>query len=245
MLKHLPLLCLLAWWMGTPPMAMAQSQPAATPALAPFPPPRPFDLFVPPASSSRVAPTAPAAQPTQAHPTQDQPTPAQPTSAQPASADPTPRAVSNAPAPPRRPEIAPLSRPEDEEEEPQNEWPRRTPAQKDIPFEPRVTPQDEVNANGVSTDPGTSTRCLPAPLQRVLQALVKQYGSVKVTSTFRPAWRARRNSYHRRCQAMDMRVPGQSPRAVLNFVKTLPETGGHKVYWNGIVHVDIGPWRSW
>lgn len=138
-----------------------------------------------------------------------------------------------------------MSRPEDEEDEPGPEWPRRTPAQKDIPFEPRITPQDDVIANGVTTDPGTSTRCLPSPLQLVLQALVQQYGSVRVTSTLRPAWRARRHSYHRRCMAMDLRVPGQSPRAVLQFVKALPETGGHKVYWNGIVHVDIGPWRSW
>jgi hypothetical protein len=215
----------LLWLHGTccnvMPSAIAQS---ATP---PSPPPRPFDLFVPPSSSSRMVPTTPMAKPPDA------------------AADPAPRAVGNAPAPPRRPDIAPLSRAEDEEDEPAQEWPRRTPAQRDILFEPRIVPQDDVIANGVSTDPGTSIRCLPAPLQRVLQSIVKEYGSVRVTSTFRPAWRARRNSYHRRCQAMDMRVPGQSPRAVLQFVKNLPETGGHKVYWNGLVHVDTGPWRSW
>ncbi|MGL4438765.1 MAG: D-Ala-D-Ala carboxypeptidase family metallohydrolase [Bosea sp. (in: a-proteobacteria)] len=225
-LLWLPGMCL---WQPTPALAQSDAAPKAT--AAPFPPPRPFDLYVPPASSSRVAPSAPAVPP--------------PSAAQPASTDSPPRAVSSAPAPPRRPEIAPLSRAEDEEDEPAQEWPRRTPAQKDIPFEPRITPSDDVIANGVSTDPGTSTRCLPASLQRVLQSLVKQYGSVRVTSTFRPAWRARRNSFHRRCQAMDLRVPGQSPRSVLQYVKTLTETGGHKVYWNGIVHVDTGPWRSW
>ena len=114
-----------------------------------------------------------------------------------------------------------------------------------MPFEPRITPPGDVIANGISTDPGTSVACLPPPLKTVLNAVVKRYGAVRVTSTFRPAWRARRNSYHRRCQAMDMRVPGESPRAVLEFVKAMPETGGHKVYWNGLVHVDTGPWRSW
>jgi uncharacterized protein YcbK (DUF882 family) len=140
--------------------------------------------------------------------------------------------------------MAPLSNPEDEEEEPEP-WPRRTQAQRNLPFEPRIVPPDDTIANGISTDPGTSIRCLPASLKRVLDQIVQRYGSVRVTSTWRPAWRARRNSFHRRCEAVDMRVPGQSPRAVLDFVKTLPETGGHKVYWNGLVHVDTGPWRTW
>jgi uncharacterized protein YcbK (DUF882 family) len=157
--------------------------------------------------------------------------------------------VSDAPQPPSRP--AASTRPEaseDEEDEapaPPVGWPRRTPGQSELLFEPRLTPDDDVRANGVTTDPGTSVACLPAPLKRVLAALVVRYGGVRVTSTFRPAWRARRNSFHRRCEAMDFRVPGESPRSVLAFVKTLPETGGHKVYWNGLVHVDIGPWRSW
>ncbi len=163
----------------------------------------------------------------------------------PATQDPAPRAVSDAPAPPRRPEIAPQSNPADEEEDEPPVWPRRTPGQRDLPFDPRVTPDDTVIASGVTTDPGTSTRCLPPALHSVLQALVKKYGAVRVTSTWRPSFRARRHSYHRQCKAVDFRVPGQSPRAVLAFVKTLPETGGHKVYWNGLVHVDTGPWRSW
>lgn len=224
-------LCLQSISSGFSTSAQAQNDPAPRPVAAPTPPPRPFDLYVPPASSSRIAPTLPAA--------------AQAGAAPAAAADPAPRAVADAPAPPRRPEIAPLSSAEDEEDEPTTEWPRRTPAQKELPFEPRVTPQDDVIANGISTDPGTSIRCLPTSLHQVLQALVKQYGAVRVTSTFRPAWRARRNSFHRRCQAMDFRVPGQSPRTVLQFVKTLDQTGGHKVYWNGLVHVDTGPWRSW
>jgi Peptidase M15 len=200
----------------------------------PFPPQRPFDLQLPGGASDRVSPrTVPSTQSPSETPGAASP------------ADPAPRAVTNPPAPPRRPAIAPLSNPAEEEEEPDQTWPRRTPQQREVPFEPRITPPGDVIANGVSTDPGTSVACLPRPLKTVLDAVVARYGAVRVTSTFRPVWRARRNSYHRRCQAMDMRVPGESPRAVLEFVKTLPETGGHKVYWNGLVHVDTGPWRTW
>jgi uncharacterized protein YcbK (DUF882 family) len=161
------------------------------------------------------------------------------------AADPAPRAVSGVPLPPTRPLVAPLSSAEDEEEEPEEAWPRRTPGQRNLDFEPRVPPADDVIANGITTDPGTSVACLPAQLKRVLDYVVKRYGAVRVTSTYRPAWRARRNSFHRRCQAVDFRVPGQSPRDVLAYVKTLAETGGHKVYWNGLVHVDTGGWRTW
>jgi hypothetical protein len=199
-------------------MALAQGSASAgaRSVTPPFPPPRPFDLFIPGGTATRGLP-----RPTVAAP------------------------VANAPMPPRRPDIAPVSRPEDEEEEPDGAWPRRTPGQRSLDFEPRVTPKDDVIANGISTDPGTSVSCLPAQLRLVLDRLVKRYGSVRVTSTYRPAWRARRNSFHRRCQAIDFRIPGQAPRTVLDFVKTLDETGGHKVYWNGLVHVDTGPWRTW
>jgi hypothetical protein len=209
---------------------MSVGQAVAQGATAhPSPPPRPFDLRIP--NSSAPIPATPRPEASGAG-TQ--------------AGEQTPRSVSNAPAPPRRPEIAPQSNPADEEEEDEAPaWPRRTPGQRDLQFDPRPEPEDTVIASGISTDPGTSTRCLPQPLQRVLQAVVRQYGAVRVTSTWRPAFRARRHSYHRRCQAVDFRVPGQSPRAVLSFVKTLPETGGHKVYWNGLVHVDTGPWRSW
>jgi hypothetical protein len=205
--------------------ALAQGAPRIV--TAPVPPARPFDLQLPGGRTDAGLPGA-----------------AAPVAA-PAQPDTPPRAAPNAPVLPRSPDVAPLSRPEDEEDEPVSEWPRRTPGQRSLDFEPRAPPANEVLVNGVSTDPGTSTRCLPSLLKRVLDHLVKQYGSVRVTSTFRPVWRARRNSYHRRCEAMDIRVPGQSPRAVLAFIKTLPETGGHKVYWNGLVHVDVGPWRTW
>ncbi|MCU0902185.1 MAG: D-Ala-D-Ala carboxypeptidase family metallohydrolase [Cypionkella sp.] len=198
--------------------------------VAPLPPPRPFDL-------APIGDTAPG--PTTAPPAEE----AAPASApQPAQNEPAARPAPNAPQPPQRPAEAPRSNPDDEDEEPT--WPRRTPEQRSLDFEPRE-PSGEAIVNGISTDPGVSLRCLPVDLRRVLDAVVQRYGAVRVTSTYRPAWRARRNSLHRNCRAVDFRVPGQRPRSVLDFVKTLPETGGHKVYWNGLVHVDNGGWRTW
>lgn len=227
-------LCFCVYLVGASTTVTAQVDGSKRNVTVPLPPPRPFDLFLPGGQSNKGLGSALGA-----------PLGQTPSDATQPNDDPAPKAVSNVPAPPRRPDVAPLSTAENEEEEPARTWPRRTPGQSTIEFEPRMTPQDDVIANGITSDPGTSTRCLPQPLQRVLNALVTTYGAVRVTSTFRPVWRARRNSFHRRCEAMDIRIPGQSPRTVLDFVKTLPETGGHKVYWNGIVHVDIGPWRTW
>lgn len=139
--------------------------------------------------------------------------------------------------------FTPTERPADEEED---EWPRRTPGQRGLPrTEPVFDPNEKPERPGLSTDPGVSTKCLPELLQTVLQKVIARYGAVKVTSTYRPSWRARRGSYHRRCEAVDFRVPGVRPGEVLALVKTYDETGGHKVYWNGLIHVDTGPYRTW
>ena len=236
------LLALLPLALAGPVRAQGGGSAGAKPVTAPFPPSRPFDLFIPGGTATLGLPSPTVAAPAAQQPAQ---TSAQTPAAESLPPDPAPRSVVDAPVPPRRPDIAPVSRPEDEEEEPDGTWPRRTPGQRSLDFEPRVTPKDDVIANGISTDPGTSISCLPAQLKLVLDRLVKRYGSVRVTSTYRPVWRARRNSFHRRCQAMDFRIPGQAPRTVLDYVKTLDETGGHKVYWNGLVHVDTGPWRTW
>ncbi|MDP3409529.1 hypothetical protein [Bosea sp. (in: a-proteobacteria)] len=130
----------------------------------------------------------------------------------------------------------------DEDEGP--EWPRLTPGQK-AGAEPAFDPDEKPERPGISTDPGTSTACLPPQLKLILAKISDKFGSVKVTSTWRPPWRARRGSYHRRCEAMDFRVPGVRPSLVMAWVRSLPEVGGHKVYWNGILHVDTGPRRPW
>ncbi|WP_143079635.1 YcbK family protein [Bosea lupini] len=135
-----------------------------------------------------------------------------------------------------------LAQPEpDDDEGP--EWPQRTPGQ--TAEEPAFDPNEKPDRPGISTDPGTSIVCLPPVLKSILGKISDKYGAVKVTSTWRPPWRARRGSFHKRCEAMDFRVPGVRPRAVLEWVRTLPEVGGNKVYWNGLIHIDTGPRRPW
>jgi hypothetical protein len=135
-----------------------------------------------------------------------------------------------------------LARPEpDDDEGP--EWPQRTPGQ--TAEEPAFDPNEKPDKPGISTDPGTSIVCLPPVLKSILGKISDKYGAVKVTSTWRPPWRARRGSFHKRCEAMDFRVPGVRPRAVLEWARTLPEVGGNKVYWNGLIHIDTGPRRPW
>ena len=163
----------------------------------------------------------------------------------------TPEAAPSPPPPPAR--DAPATPPaggsppspvleEDEDESPV--WPKLTPGQK-AGAEPQYDPNEKPDRPGISTDPGTSIDCLPKLLKDVLGRVAAKYGAVKVTSTWRPAWRARRTSYHRRCEAMDFRVPGVKPRLVLEWVRGMEDVGGHHVYWNGLIHVDTGPRRPW
>jgi len=130
----------------------------------------------------------------------------------------------------------------DEEEGP--EWPKLAPGQK-AGAEPQFDPNEKPDRPGISTDPGTSITCLPQRLRDILDKIAAKYGAVKVTSTWRPPWRARRASYHKRCEAMDFRVPGVRPRVVLEWARSLPDVGGNKVYWNGLIHIDTGPRRAW
>ncbi|SIQ51467.1 Peptidase M15 [Bosea sp. TND4EK4] len=203
-----------------------------------LPPQRPFDLdlegtpklppiIVPPAKApARETPAAGVSEET------PEEAPSQPTPAT-DGAPVTPPAGSNPPSPVLE---------EDEDEGPV--WPKLTPGQK-AGAEPQYDPNEKAERPGISTDPGTSVACLPKPLKEVLGRVAEKYGAVKVTSTWRPAWRARRNSYHRRCEAMDFRVPGVKPRLVLEWVRGFEDVGGHHVYWNGLIHVDTGPRRPW
>ncbi|MGO4404973.1 hypothetical protein AB4Z10_12000 [Bosea sp. RAF48] len=203
---------------------------------APLPPQRPFDLdlegtpklpdIIVPRAASTTAPSPRSA-------AQDTP-PAAPGPETPEStpASVTPPAESTPPAP---------GEPDDDEGV---EWPKLTPGQK-AGAEPDFDPNEKPERPGISTDPGTSITCLPDQLKQTLGKIVDRYGAVKVTSTWRPPWRARRGSYHKGCQAMDFRVPGVRPRVVLEWVRSLPEVGGHHVYWNGLIHIDTGPRRPW
>lgn len=179
-------------------------------------PSRPFDLDLPPPQRQPVIVV-----------------PAPPAAPQPAAA---------APAAPASNAGTLLAVEPDEDEGP--EWPKLTPGQK-AGAEPQFDPDEKPEKPGISTDPGTSIVCLPPSLKATLNKIVDRFGAVKVTSTWRPPWRARRGSYHKRCEAMDFRVPGVRPRTVLDYARSLPEVGGNKVYWNGLIHIDTGPRRPW
>jgi hypothetical protein len=218
----------------------------------PRPPERPFDLKLPPGRSITPVTPTPAQSPSAAAgtlvaaplpPTRPEAFTLKGTGTRTASVTPQeapPPAV--APAQPPPPTAAPAP-PQQTPSLFPREWPRLLPGQQEK-AEPHMSDRF-LASRGLSTDPGTSTTCLPEALRSVLNQVISRFGGVHVTSTWRPAWRARRGSFHRNCEAVDFRVHGIAPREVLRFVSTLPETGGRKVYWNGLIHVDTGPVRSW
>ncbi|MBN9441015.1 DUF882 domain-containing protein [Bosea sp. (in: a-proteobacteria)] len=205
---------------------------------APLPPQRPFDLDLegtPRLPAIVVPPHQPSPRETPASAADEGTPPAAPSPETPGSDVPLPE------TPPAEGTL-PAIEPPDDDEGP--EWPKLTPGQK-AGAEPQFDPNEKPDRPGISTDPGTSIACLPERLKTILGRIAGKYGAVKVTSTWRPPWRARRGSYHRRCEAVDFRVPGVRPRLVLEWARSLPEVGGHHVYWNGLIHIDTGPRRPW
>jgi hypothetical protein len=87
------------------------------------------------------------------------------------------------------------------------------------------------------------TNCFPEKLGAILAHIAKQTGRKPVvTSGHRPH---SGGSQHSHCYAADIRVPGVSEKAVLAAAASAPDIGGIGRYCNGIVHVDVGPKRSW
>jgi uncharacterized protein YcbK (DUF882 family) len=93
---------------------------------------------------------------------------------------------------------------------------------------------------------------LSPKLRVALAQIGAHYGrAVQVTSgcrSFSSNRRAggRRGSYHLRCMAADIRVPGVGERQLLAYVKRIPTVGGVGTYCgNSIVHIDVGPRRQW
>lgn len=86
--------------------------------------------------------------------------------------------------------------------------------------------------------------CFPGRLHAVLAHIAAQTGRRPlVTSGHRSG--GRRGSYHRKCMAADIRVPGISVSRIIAAARTAPGIGGIGTYCNGIVHVDVGPKRRW
>ena len=87
------------------------------------------------------------------------------------------------------------------------------------------------------------TSCFPEKLGAVLAHIARETGHKPiVTSGHRPH---SGDSQHSHCYAADIRVPGVSEKAVLAAAADAPGVGGIGRYCNGIVHVDVGPKRTW
>jgi hypothetical protein len=90
-----------------------------------------------------------------------------------------------------------------------------------------------------------------ARLMRALQKIRDHYGrAVVVDSAYRsPSYNKRvrgaKRSYHMRCAAIDLRIPGVAKDALRNYARSLPEVGGVGVYASDMVHIDTGPKRNW
>lgn len=92
--------------------------------------------------------------------------------------------------------------------------------------------------------PRVTASCFPARLRAILTHIAVKTGRRPlVTSGHRHG--GRRKSYHRRCMAADIRVPGVSARRIVAVARSAPGIGGIGTYCNGIVHVDVGPKRRW
>lgn len=92
--------------------------------------------------------------------------------------------------------------------------------------------------------PRVRHRCFPGKLRGVLSHIARAVGRRPlVTSGHRS--NGRRGSYHRKCLAADIRVPGVSVNRILAAARSAPAIGGLGTYCNGIVHVDVGPKRRW
>ena len=105
----------------------------------------------------------------------------------------------------------------------------------------------------VTARASVGTKCFPQKLNKTLVKIGKRFGKkpVVVSSGYRSPARNRRaggarGSYHIRCMAADIRIDGVSKHTLARYARTLPEVGGVGLYTcNRIVHIDIGPKRSW
>lgn len=108
-------------------------------------------------------------------------------------------------------------------------------------------------AKVVATRPGVTTKCFPDELRLVLTTIQKHFGNnqIQVSSGFRSKRENRRRggankSYHIRCMAADIRIKGVSKHKLARYARSVSGVGGVGTYsCNGIVHVDVGPKRSW
>lgn len=97
-----------------------------------------------------------------------------------------------------------------------------------------------------------STRCFPKRLTNILRKVQSRYGVKPViNSGFRSSKQNRRvggarNSYHVKCMAADIKVPGVSKYKLARYLRSISGVGGVGTYaCKSFIHVDVGPKRSW
>ena len=113
-------------------------------------------------------------------------------------------------------------------------------------YQKHVSRNDKGNVAKIYTVQTTRVRhrCFPGKLRAVLSHIARQVGRRPlVTSGHRS--NGRRGSYHRKCLAADIRIPGVSVNRIVAAARSAPAIGGIGTYCNGIVHVDVGPSRRW
>lgn len=104
--------------------------------------------------------------------------------------------------------------------------------------------QDRLEAAYTKQTGRVKTKCFPRELKAALSGLEKRFGrDVVVTSGYRP--KAGR-SQHAKCRAADIRIKGVKPSLIASYARKMKGIGGVGTYCrNGIVHIDVGPKRSW
>lgn len=97
-----------------------------------------------------------------------------------------------------------------------------------------------------------NTKCFPPQLKSILAKVKKRFDATPVVSSGYRSYKhnrrvgGARRSYHMKCQAADIRVPGVGKYTLAKYLKGLPDVGGVGTYGcNSSVHVDIGPKRTW
>ncbi|ESR25263.1 YcbK family protein [Lutibaculum baratangense] len=90
------------------------------------------------------------------------------------------------------------------------------------------------------------TTCLEPELKQILADLKEELGATPiVTSGHRSGPGTRKGSYHRTCEAVDIQVPGKTPKQVAAAARAHPAIGGIGTYCHTrSVHIDIGPSRG-
>ncbi len=91
------------------------------------------------------------------------------------------------------------------------------------------------------------TECLLPELVSLVDRASKHFGqAVVITSGYRPPGRSRLGSFHNRCGAVDMQVPGVGQGQLVSYLRNMPGAGGVGTYCHTqSVHLDIGTPRNW